>query len=533
MGPKRTAGFSLTASDTFYASTFTLMINNPTCRMLFDAVSEIIRHWRLNPVKSGTKQGQVTLFECHIYRRRLAAALAGLLSASGAWAADGPNVLLVFPDQWRAQAFGYAGDPNVRTPHLDALERESINCVNAVSGVPVCCPMRATLMTGQRPLTHGVFLNDVPLKPQGETLGQAMANAGYDTGYIGKWHLNDHGRSAFIPRERRFGFDYWKVLECTHNYNHSFYYADGPEKLLWEGYDAIAQTNDAQRYLRDHSTSGKPFFLVLAWGPPHAPYQTAPPEYRAQYQAGQIELRPNVPEEMTEKAKAELAGYYAHCTALDDCLGSLLQTLRESGLKENTLVVFTSDHGDLLGSHGGFKKQRPYDESIRVPLLFHWPKGLGERGRQLDALVNSEDIMPTLLGLCRVPIPETVEGIDYSEHLRGGKNPSDGTALISCPAPFGQWDRRKGGREFRGIRSTRYTYVRDLNGPWLLFDDQEDPYQMNNLVNQPEHAKLQAELEATLSRKLEETDDTFQPAEAYIEKWGYTVSQNGTVPYEN
>ena len=139
-------------------------------------------------------------------------------------AADKPNILFVIADQWRAQAFGFAGDPNVQTPHLDALQRESIDGVNAISGVPVCCPARASLLTGRRVLTHGVFLNDVPLNPDAVSLAKVLKQAGYDTGYIGKWHLNGAGRSAFIPRERRQGFDYWKVMECEHNYNNSFYW---------------------------------------------------------------------------------------------------------------------------------------------------------------------------------------------------------------------------------------------------------------------------------------------------------------------
>jgi arylsulfatase A-like enzyme len=442
-----------------------------------------------------------------------------------------PNILYILADQWRAQAFGYAGDANVQTPHVDTLQRESVRFINAVASVPVCCPTRASLMTGQRALTHGVFLNDVPLDPNAVSLAKVLDQAGYDTGYIGKWHLNGDGRSVFIPRERRQGFDYWKVLECTHNYNQSFYYADGPEKLKWEGYDAVAQTRDAQQYLRNHAGTNKPFCLFLAWGPPHDPYQTAPQKYRDMYQADKLTLRANVPEALSKQARTALTGYYSHCTALDDCVGELLQTLRETGLADNTLVIFNSDHGDLVGSHGGYNKQQPYDESIRVPLLLRWPKSLGARGRDLDAPINSEDIMPTLLGLCGVAIPKTVEGIDYSDYVRGGKNPSDGAALIACPAPFAQWGRRNGGREYRGIRTTRYTYVRDLTAPWLLFDNQADPFQMHNLANEPEHATVQRELEATLARKLKQNSDEFLPADAYIKKWGYKVDANGTVPY--
>ena len=117
--------------------------------------------------------------------------------------------------------------------------------------------------------------------------------------------------------------------------------------------------------------------------------------------------------------------------------------------------------------------------------------------------------------------------------MRGGKNPSDDVALIACPAPFGQWERRMGGREYRGIRTGRYTYVRDLKGPWLLFDNETDPYQTNNLVHQAAFADLQKELDATLNRKLAAAGDQFLPAEAYIKKWAYHVDANGTVPYEN
>ncbi len=442
-----------------------------------------------------------------------------------------PNVVFVLADQWRAQAFGFAGDPNVQTPQLDRLQRESLWFVNAVSGMPVCCPYRASLMTGQRPLTHGVFMNDVPLATNAVTIAKVLRAAGYDTAYVGKWHLDGHGRSNFIPRERRQGFDYWKALECTHNYTNSFYYADEALKLKWNGYDAIAQTRDAQQYLRDHAKSATPFFLFLAWGPPHDPYHTAPPKYRVIYRPDRIRLSMNVPEAGRPRAQKALSGYYAHCTALDDCLGELRATLKETGLEENTLLVFTSDHGDLLGSHDAYNKQQPFDESIRVPLLLRWPAGLGTNACRLDALINSEDIMPTLLGLCRVPIPKTVEGLDYSGYIRGGPNPSDGATLISCVAPFGQWTRPMGGREYRGIRTLRHTFACDLKGPWLLFDNEKDPLQINNLAGQADLAALQAQLDATLRRKLAAAHDQFLPGAQYLQKWGYTVDATGTVPY--
>jgi arylsulfatase A-like enzyme len=456
----------------------------------------------------------------------------GSLLAAAADKPSRPNVIFIMPDQWRASALGFAGDANIHTPNLDRLAREGINCLNAVSGMPVCCPARATLMTGRRPLTHGVFMNDVPLDPHAATLGKSFRAAGYDTAYIGKWHLDGNGRSNFIPRERRQGFDYWKVLECTHSYNNSHYYADGPEKLKWDGYDVIAQTRDAENYLRARGGKpGKPFFLFLAWGPPHDPYHTAPEKFRALYSPARLILPPNVPEAAAAQTRRALAGYYAHCSAMDECVGALRATLEETGLARDTLVVFTSDHGDMLGAHGGRNKQQPYDESIRVPLLLHWPSGFGGEPRSTDALIATEDLMPTLLGLCGIRIPESVEGIDYSGHLRGGANPSDGAVLISCASPFGQWNRARGGKEYRGIRTSRHTYVRDLGGPWLLFDNQKDPWQLQNLAGRPEFAALQAELDAMLKKKLAAARDEFLPGDAYIKKWGYKVDATGTVPY--
>jgi len=441
-----------------------------------------------------------------------------------------PNLVFVFGDQWRQQATGYAGDPNAITPNLDRLAGESLNFTNAVSGCPVCTPWRASLLTGQYWLTCRMFMNDVCLPDEATSLAEAYGAAGYDTAYIGKWHLDGHGRSAFIPRERRQGFQFWKVLECTHDYNNSYYYADGPEKLKWEGYDAIAQTREAQRYIRDHAKD-KPFSLVLSWGPPHAPYQTAPEKYRAMYDPAKIVLRPNVPEELADTARQELAGYYAHITALDDCVGDLLQTLDEEGIAEDTIFVFTSDHGDMLRSQGMTKKQKPWDESIMVPLLLRYPAKFGRTGRSVSTLLNAPDIMPTLLGLSEVPIPDSVEGANFAPDLVRGKDPEVEGALIMCPQPFGQWLRSDGGVEFRGVRTARYTYARTLEGPWLLFDNEADPYQMTNLVDDPARAEVRERLEACLARKLEETNDAFLSGPELLAKYGVEVDDTGTVPY--
>ena len=249
------------------------------------------------------------------------------------------------------------------------------------------------------------------------------------------------------------------------------------------------------------------------------------------YQPESITLPPNVPDAIAAEARQWIAGYYAHCTALDDCVADLLTTLRETGIEDNTIFVFTSDHGDMLGSHGMDKKQKPWEESIRVPFLLQYPAMFGNIGQELDALIDTADIMPTLLSLCGLPIPETVEGVDYAAYLQGGDDPSGGAALLSCPHPFGQWSRARGGREYRGIRTRRYTYVRSLDGPWLLYDNETDPYQLDNLIDKSEHSHIQAELETILQAKLKARNDEFLPGAAYLERWGYEVDETGTVPY--
>lgn len=442
-----------------------------------------------------------------------------------------PNIVFVFSDQHRANATGYNGNPDVKTPNLDELKEQSVNFTSAVSGCPVCSPYRASLLTGQYPWKHGVFINDVPLDKDINSIGKVLKKEGYETAYIGKWHVDGHGRSNFIPRERRQGFDFWNVLECTHQYNDSNYYSDTPEIRTWEGYDAIAQTGCACDYILKKRENDGPFALFLSWGPPHDPYHTAPKEYKSLYEPEKIKLSPNVLPHTRNYAKESLAGYYAHVTALDSLVGDLVRTLKKAGIFDNTVFVYTSDHGDMLGCRGMDKKQKPWDESIMVPFLLSYPQEFGYEPRCFDTPMNAPDIMPTLLGLCKIPIPESVQGIDYAPFLREDNSPDIPGALLSNIKPFGEWQEQKGGREYRGIRTKRYTYVRDLNGPWLLYDSLEDPYQMKNLCNEEKHIELQQNLEKGLEHLLKKYGDDFQPGDAYMEKWGYELDGSGNITY--
>lgn len=454
--------------------------------------------------------------------RRTFLQLAGGAPALLGQRARRPNVVFLLADEWRAQT-----GRDVRTPVLDRLAGESVSFENAVSGCPVCCPYRASLMTGQYPLTNGVFINDVELKPKGPTLGEAFRGAGYSTGFIGKWHLygspdGKYGRRlAYIPPEKRLGFDYWKACECTHEYNHSLYYeGNDPAPKYWPGYDAFAQTDDACGFIERQAS---PFFLMLSLGPPHFPYATAPERYREMYRDQNIELRANVPEDKRREATELLRGYYAHMTAVDDCMGRILRALEKSGAVEDTIFVFTSDHGDMMLSQGLTTKLYPWDESIRVPLLVRYPRKL--RHRRIRTPISSPDLMPTLLGLCGLAVPDSVEGTDFFS----APESRDAAAFLNLPVPITE-ARRYGFAEYRGLRTERYTYVRSIKGPWLLYDNERDPFQMRNLCEKAEHRKLQSQLDRDLDATLRRRKDEFLPAAEYMKRAGVGHYQEVNVP---
>ncbi len=440
-----------------------------------------------------------------------------------------PNVVFVLADQWRASALGYAGDPNVRTPNLDRLAAASVRFTNAVSCCPVCTPYRASLLTGRYPTTTGMFLNDLALPPGETGLGETFKASGYDTAFIGKWHVDGHGRRSFIPPERRHGFAYWKAAECDHDYMKSHYYAgDSPEMRTWEGYDAFAQTQDARAYIRRRARGGKPFLLVLSFGPPHFPHATAPRESMALYPSEKLTLAPNVPADQRPGVLKELPGYYGHCTALDRSVGDIVRTLEETGLAKDTILVFTSDHGEMMGAHGVRPrlKQHPWDESVHVPFLVRYPALHGAEGRSAGTPIGTPDILPTLAGLAGLPAPSATEGEDLSAVVRGAAD-RDRAALIMSVAPS-----IPGMREYRGVRTGRYTYVRDLAGPWLLFDNLADPFQLTNLAGVPAAAKAQARCDEALRSELRTIGDDFRPRRFYLERWGYRVDAGGAISYE-
>ncbi len=433
-----------------------------------------------------------------------------------------PNLLFVFADQMRAQDCGFMGNPQVRTPSMDSMAEQGVVFENAVSTCPVCTPYRASLLTGRYPLACRTAMNDVRLPVDELCIAEVLRDAGYATGYIGKWHLDGPYRGGFTPPgPRRQGFEFWAANDCTHQYMHTHYYRDDPEPIFIEGYEADGFTEIALDYIRDRGDD--PFALFLSWAPPHNPYHTMPEEYDC-YDPAEIELRPNT----EEFAREDIAGYYGHITALDRNLGRLLSELDEQGLAEETIVVFTSDHGDMLGAHGLQRKQKPWDESIMVPCVMQWPGEL-PAGLRTDTLLNVPDIMPTLLSLMGVAIPGTVQGYDLSLAARneGGIEPT--SAYIANPMSFAGDQHNM--EPWRGVRTKTHTYVEGASGPLMLYDNVADPYQQTNLIDEPAWDQLRHELHAELVAWMEEIGDDGASKDELVARFGYELDDRGIVPY--
>lgn len=415
-----------------------------------------------------------------------------------------PNLLFVFPDQMRAEAMGCAGNPDVVTPSLDALAASGVQFTHAIASCPVCTPSRGTILTGRYPLAHRAASNDLPLPETERTFGEILSNAGWRTGYIGKWHLDGVPRDGFTPPgPRRHGFEYWAAWNCAHAYFQARYFRDLPQAITISGYEPDGQTDLALDFIG--AQRSEPWALFLSWGPPHPPYRAVPETDRQRYNPEALTLRGNAP----HAERQVLADYYAAITALDRDFGRLMALLDELHIAEHTLVVFTSDHGDMLFSHDLVEKQKPYDEAIRVPLIMRLPETI-PAGKRSPALITTADLLPTILGLLGVDSPGGVQGQDLSAFARGREDAGPASAFLLNPIPVDH-PADIGQGEWRGVRTPRYTYAAGLEGPWLLFDNDRDPMQLHNLVDDAGYADVQADLRQQLQRWLDRTADPFVP----------------------
>jgi arylsulfatase A-like enzyme len=443
-----------------------------------------------------------------------------------------PNVLFVFPDQLRADMCSAYGGRNIATPNIDRLAREGVLFTNSVSTCPLCTPYRGMLQTGRYPTHSGILINFVEAShaQNPHCLADVFAAAGYETGYIGKWHLAagvnkqqpvspDHTFCSqtgnpdldFVPPgPRRLGYRHWQAYNFHYAYHDYWYYDDEPEIRYSGRYETEVETDQAIAFMEKHRQSGQPFLLTVASHPPHPPFTSwYTPDGYLDRAPQQLWWSPNVSED--NRHDDELRCYLAMIQNVDDNLGRLLAYLDWSGLADNTIMVFTSDHGEMLGSHGRVQKMVPYAEAINVPLVMRWPRAIAP-GIRVDALQTPMDHLPTLSGLAGLSIPGEVDGADLSAVVTGRDTDARDGVLIGHYSSGELWfETGTSWPEWRGVRTKQHTYVRWLTGAEELYDNLADPYQMTNLAGNGAKSYALARLRSQLRLLLAAAHDDFRP----------------------
>ncbi len=426
-------------------------------------------------------------------------------------------------------------DP-VAAPNLDAFRKANFSMERCISNYPLCSPYRGILMTGLWPYQNGITHNWLELGTSFESIGDAFDKAGYRTAYVGKWHLSGVMFDAdFIPPgPHRQGFQDWHVWAHVNKHmNYSYTFDQNTGAVIHPmGYQATLMTDQAVRIIHeDHGD--KPWMMIVSWHPPHFPVNDAPAQDEAYFADKPVALRPNVETghgehgavTSTETISKFYQGYYAHIRAIDREFGRLLKALDDTGQADNTIVIFTSDHGEMAGSHGRMYKQVPFEESVRVPFFVRCP-GVTPKGGSSDTLFASIDIYRTVCGLAGVPVGPQIKGKDYSATLRGGVTPESevaflmnqgrttpGSAASGQHVPAISPGHANGGGyrppDFRGLRSRTHTYAVASDGRWLLFDNVNDPYQKHNLIDDLSQKARTDHYNTLIEGWLKEASDPF------------------------
>ncbi len=421
-----------------------------------------------------------------------------------------PNVIVFFTDQQRWDTTGLHGNPMGLTPNLDRLAREYTHAAHSFTCQPVCGPARSCLQTGLYATTTGCYRNGIPLPTDSQTLAHYFAAAGYDTGYIGKWHLHDRGTTGPVPAADRFGYQYWlasNVLEFTSDAYSTVLYDHDEQPVRLPGYRVDAVTDAAIRYV--DARQDRPFFLFVSYIEPHHQNHLddyPPPDgYREAYTGGWV---PPDLAALGGSTHQHLGGYYGMVKRLDEAYGRLHDALKSLALADDTVVLFTSDHGCHFKTRNNEYKRSCHESSIRVPTVLTGP---GFHGGQLQELISLIDLPPTLLDAAGLEIPEQMQGRSLMPLVRGGE--TDWPAEV-----FVQISEAQVGR---AVRTHRWKYGvnapdgqgRDAAGAdhyeeQYLYDLQVDPYELNNLVGLESHREVAQVMRQRLWRRMEEAGET-------------------------
>lgn len=461
-----------------------------------------------------------------------------------------PNILVIYADQMRYDCMSCSGNPDVKTPYLDRLAEEGTMFDNAFTSYPLCTPFRASFLTGKYAHTNGLYSNHFAINTDQPSIGPMLRDAGYRNGYIGKWHLFGGPKPGFVPPgPDRMGFDHFVGYNRGHQYMDAIYYRDTDQPIRCKRYEPDFQTDHVIEFMDGaiNAPDQKPFFAYICFGPPHFPMEM--PEYlRKMYDPAKITLPAGTPDPelqtaslqeriaydydgdatLVDKSKAAggkkvplepetedelrefVAEYYGMISNVDHNVGIMLNWLEGKGVLDDTIVIFMSDHGDMLGQHGFFCgiKRQAYRSSMHVPFFVRYPKKFGA-GKRVQPLVDiSIDTMPTLLELCGLDIPDDVQGTSFVPVMENETETRDAIMYEMMKQSNGGKGQVHQKPE-RGIRTKEWLYVRKKDKPLMLFDQINDPLEQNNLVNDPAYAEIQAELDKRVLDHMAATGDDF------------------------
>lgn len=418
---------------------------------------------------------------------------------------DRPNVIVFFTDQQRWDTTGVHGNPLDLTPNFDRVARDGAHLSTTCTPQPVCGPARSCLQTGMYATTTGCFRNGVPLPGDARTLAHYFHDAGYDTAYIGKWHLYSSDSHGPVPEEGRGGYDYWlasNLLEFTSDAYDTVMYGNDNQPVKLPGYRVDALTDAAIRYIDRHQQ--RPFYMFLSFLEPHHQNHLddypPPSGYRARYTGRWM---PPDLAALGGSAHQHLGGYYGMVRRLDEAFGRLLDALKSLGLDQRTIVLFTSDHGCHFKTRNAEYKRSCHESSVRVPAALCGP-GFDGAG-QVRQLVSLLDLPPTLLDAAGLPVPPEMQGRSIMPLVR--------REATSWPEElFIQISESQVGRAVRTMRWKYGVVAPDKDGnrdpaadrytETYLYDLQCDPYELTNLIELESHREVADVLRDRLIRRM-------------------------------
>lgn len=413
-----------------------------------------------------------------------------------------PNVIVFFTDQQRWDTTGVHGNPLGLTPNFDRMAQRGTHLYHAFTCQPVCGPARSCLQTGVYATTTGCWRNGIPLPADAKTLAHYFGEAGYQTGYIGKWHL---AAEEPVSAPRRGGYQYWlaaNALEHTSDAYNCVVYDNDNQPVKLPGYRVDALTDAAIRYIDSHQEA--PFFLFISFLEPHHQNHRddypAPDVYRDAYQGRWI---PPDLAALGGSTHQHLGGYYGMVRRLDEALGRLLDALKSLDLLANTVVLFTSDHGCHFKTRNAEYKRSCHESSIRIPAAVIGPGFDG--GGQIRELVSLIDLPPTLLDAAGIPIPPAMQGRSILPLVKGEREGWPGDVFVQISeAQVG-----------RAVRTSRWKYGvtaphkhggrdsgSDVYAEEYLYDLEADPYELTNLIGLESHQEVARVLRERLIRRM-------------------------------